>query len=1184
MSFATAREIVIQRVKKELIGPGSDIFLAGDDLQGEIIEGKPLTRYFSGILFPRKKSVLFDEIGENEFTEEDEDLSVVGEKQTSTGDGEQEGSNDKPVASDSDDEENTTKVNANQYFPSLSGLTFCLPNNVNHITLTISFGTYDKAGYEDLRLSYDGHEVNLIERFGFSDWIFFNEETQELSLRKDPKSDNETIRECLYTLRTADDYRYRYHILTRQLEKLFSLKSKYQRTPHIYTIENFEVQEINDQKLSELVECFLRDNLKEGIRIHTRVFQFEKFKYFKIIIENKAQKPNKIGGWFDDTTLVLSKEALNKSCLYQFELKVEADEILPYQPGKDTAYLPDEEKMLNFLYRNIKSYAIGHSVAAEWEPSEHPTWVKTSYFPQYDLKNQTADIEGMDDLLFIKELSSLTEKSLRKDICMKLESFASKYEEWIDLKEKENAGHATGTENLAKCGKVLSRIRSGINSLKENDLALEAFKYANAAIYMQMFHTAKYFDINKGYERYEWNFGKMPEYEDYKSLPYPNDRIPKWRPFQLAFFLLSISSFTNPESDDRELVDLIWFPTGGGKTEAYLAVSAFLIFYRRLKYRENYDGVNVIMRYTLRLLTSQQFERASKLVFACEKIRKAHEDLLGSKRVSIGFWVGDNMIRNRSKNAKAELTKIKNLLNQGRNPVNKFQISTCQWCNTKTITKLSEGERARRFSFREGNSRQSILAGCNNPECDFYESKGGMPIVLVDDDIYNNPPTILFGTVDKFAQLAWNENARKLFNCHNANRPPELIIQDELHLLSGPLGSITGLFENVVLELCKDVNQTPKIITSTATVKNVHRQVEALYGQKVSIFPPYGIDSSDSFFSKTAEDSKRRYVGIMPTGKTSTMTQLRLLASLLFARTEISNIEERDNFWTILSYYNSLKDVGKMSNKINSELRPELEQFYQRMLKGRSRFIWHKELTSRIQSSRVKENLDALAHGIEKSADDKNRALDLALATNMISVGLDIGRLGVMVINGMPRNIAEYIQSSSRVARKNEGVVFALLNPDNSRDLSIFEHFIPFHQTYYKHVEPLSLTPFTDNTFDLLLFTMLVAFYRQKMGQYQNDKAAEMDIDTLKNKFLGSIENHIFLSNEQRKVLTTKIYDVLSRWDKRKAETSGLKFKTNNIEKTLLRTPQNKRNENDLVAMQSMRNVEPMCRIQVNQY
>lgn len=254
------------------------------------------------------------------------------------------------------------------------------------------------------------------------------------------------------------------------------------------------------------------------------------------------------------------------------------------------------------------------------------------------------------------------------------------------------------------------------------------------------------------------------------------------------------------------------------------------------------------------------------------------------------------------------------------------------------------------------------------------------------------------------------------------------------------------------------------------------------------------------------------------------------------------------------------------------------------MLKGRSRFIRHRELTSRIQSSRVKENLDSLANSIGPNADEKNKALDLALATNMISVGLDISRLGLMVINGMPRNIAEYIQSSSRVARKNEGIVFTLLNPDNSRDLSVFEHFIPFHQTYYKHVEPLSLTPFTDNTFDLLLFTMLVTFYRQKMGKYQNDKAAEMEIDTLKNEFLASIGNHLFLTPQQKEVMTTKIDDVLTRWDKRKLETSGLRFKTNNIDKTLLHTPQNKRNEDDLVAMQSMRNVEPTCRVQINQY
>jgi len=1183
MSYAEAREKVVRRVRKELIGPGSDIFVTDEEYLGEIIEGKPLTRYFSGILFPRKKSLYLDGTGENEYSDEGIDRSEDNSDTEAPQESETDSSEERSGFEEPQSEENTLKLKGNQYFPSTAGITFCLPTHVNSLNLIISFGTYEQVNSQRLNLHYDGQEIDLIERFGFHEWIEYDEDNQTLSLIKPIKGGEQRIYDLLNQLRSADDGKYRYHSFTRHLEKLFRRKTKYQRINHTYTIDNFDVVEIHDQKLSQLVECRLPSNLKEGIRIHTRLFEFSDHKYFKIVVENKSNRPTKNGEPFDDKTLVLSKEALNKSCLFQFELKIEAEEILPYRKDYENKDLPPEEQTLNFLYRNIKSYAIGHGIAAEWDESDNPKWVKTTYFPQYDLRNQTTDVEGMGDLLKIKDLSTFSDLT-RDNICNNLESFANKYEEWIGDRRTENAGQDIGERNLDKCEEVLNRMKAGIQTLRDNDLAFQAFQFANSAIYMQMFHTDKYFDVNKGYERYEWNFGEMPEYEEYRTLPYPNRRIPKWRPFQLAFFLLSIPSYTNPESTVRKLVDLIWFPTGGGKTEAYLAVSAFLIFYRRLKYSDSYGGVNIIMRYTLRLLTAQQFERASKLIFACEKIRKAHLSALGDERISIGFWVGDQMIRNKAVKAKKELTKIINQLNQGRNADNKFQISICQWCNTKTITKLNEQDKELKFSFREGTHKLSIRAGCNNPECDYYERKDGMPLVLVDDDIYNNPPTILFGTVDKFARLAWEENARKLFNRHNKNRPPELIIQDELHLLSGPLGSITGLFENVILELCKHDDIVPKVITSTATVKNVHSQVQALYGREVSIFPPYGIDVSDSFFARTAEDSKRRYIGILPTGKTSMMTQLRLLAALLFGRSEIADTQESDHFWTILSYYNSLKEVGKMANRINSELHPEQVQLFQRMIKGR---VWpprYRELTSRIQSSRVKENLDALAFGIGNT-DNKNRPLDLALATNMISVGLDIGRLGVMVINGMPRNIAEYIQSSSRVARKNEGMVFALLNPDNSRDLFIFEHFIPFHQTFYKQVEPLSLTPFTDNTFDMLLFTMLVAFYRNRMDQYQNEKAAEMDTQILKNEFLAAIQDHPFLKDVQRKVLEGKIETILKKWEDRISGTpEGLRFKTNQPNRTLLRTAQNKQNEDDLIAMHSMRNVEPVCRIQINQY
>ncbi|MFQ5753681.1 MAG: hypothetical protein ACE5HI_16955, partial [bacterium] len=427
MSYFEAREKVINRVRKELIGPGSDVFVTDEEYLDEIIEGKPLTRYFSGILFPRKKSNTLDTIGENDFTEEDEDLSeeILDTEENRELDAESPHSHG---ASESDDEENTTKIRANQYFPSIAGLTFCLPKHVNSLKLIVSFGTYEKASSQVLKLHYDGEEIELIKRFGFQQWVEYDDDNQTLSLIKPIKGDEHRIDELLKQLRRADDWKYRYHSLTRHLEKLLSRKTKYQRVHHNYTIDNFDVAEIHDQKLSELVECHLPDNLREGVRIHTRLFQFPDNNYFKIVVENKSTRPTRNSEPFDDSTLVLSKEALNKSCLFQFELKLEAEDILPYRKDSENKFLPEEEQTLNFLYRKIESYAVGHGVAAEWDVSDNPKWVKTSYFPQYDLKNQTTDVEGMGDLLKIKDISSFSDLT-HDTICNNLEFFANKYQE-----------------------------------------------------------------------------------------------------------------------------------------------------------------------------------------------------------------------------------------------------------------------------------------------------------------------------------------------------------------------------------------------------------------------------------------------------------------------------------------------------------------------------------------------------------------------------------------------------------------------------------------------------------------------------------------------------------------------------------------------------------------------------------
>jgi ATP-dependent helicase YprA (DUF1998 family) len=651
--------------------------------------------------------------------------------------------------------------------------------------------------------------------------------------------------------------------------------------------------------------------------------------------------------------------------------------------------------------------------------------------------------------------------------------------------------------------------------------------------------------------------------------------------------------------------------TGGGKTEAYLALSAFLIFWRRLQYPNNYGGVNIIIRYTLRLLSAQQFERATKLILACEFIRKNHADL-GTERITIGFWVGGNTIPNKVKSndnncAEKKLQNTQERLNKNQYAINPFQLSNCQWCNTKIIGKIQANSNP---SIGHRINRQNHLSSyCLNPNCAYSEQNDGLPIVLVDEDIYSNPPTMLFATVDKFAQLAWKGEATSLFN-HNENRKPELIIQDELHLLSGPLGSLVGLFENVILSLCTTDTQKPKIIVSTATVKNVEEQVKGLYSRAVQIFPQNATSTDNTFFSKTLPESKRRYVGILPTGKTQTMTNLRLNAALLFARLELwknnTDKTEADQFWTILSYFKSLKHIGRFSNKITAELLPEIKQLQVRYLmnvppynNNYNKLSYRNiELTSRIPSERIKRNLDKLDISFDGNL-EKYQSFDIVLATNMISVGLDVGRLNVMLMNGMPPNTAEYIQASSRVARKNEGLVFTLFDPNNTRDLSYFEDFVTFHKTFYKQVEPISVTPFAENALDKMLLTAMVTYFRHKLGFADNKMPYSLIENNNKQQFANELNNifnnHTFADDEDKQLIALEIANLIQQWEYKiqasppPSRDSGLYFYGGKHEtekkKNLLKPIQERQSADDkLVGMQSMRSVEPSAVIKINRF
>lgn len=628
---------------------------------------------------------------------------------------------------------------------------------------------------------------------------------------------------------------------------------------------------------------------KPNLVFHLKLYSNYDDKYYiKAVIENKLT--------IEKDKFSLSKEKVNRLSCFQTEIEVESDKLLPFRDYKAHLYKTDEDMMLDYLYRDKLAFGIGHNTACTWENAQSsytPRWIKSTFLPEYDVKSQSSETDKIKgDILNIKTLCVFnTDKA---SIISNLEKVSEAYKSWIEDERKEAKGNELGLKNIAKCEQIYSRITNGIKLLSENDKALRAFQLANTAIYLQMFQSQQHFSKKKeGFEVWERNEVLQHNFEDYATLTFPSGNEPEWRPFQLAFILQCLASFVEENSIEKELIDLLYFPTGGGKTEAYLAVSAFLIFWRRIQYPDAYDGVNIIIRYTLRLLSAQQFERASKMILACEFIRSHYNDL-GDSQISIGFWVGKQTIPNYLKDASQKLEITQKKLNKGDSyVVNPFQLSNCQWCNTKIISRLLESDTTYQIGHRIGKTQ--LHSQCLNEACHFSEKNEGLPVVLIDEDIYSKPPTILFATVDKFATLAWKGESTTFFN-NGSNRKPELIIQDELHLLNGTLGSLVGLFENALLQLCDN----PKIIASTATVKNVDKQIQGLYGREARVFPQYATKADDTFFSKVIEESKRKYIGILPTGKTTVVTNLQLLASLLYARLEIwknaTDKKEADSF------------------------------------------------------------------------------------------------------------------------------------------------------------------------------------------------------------------------------------------------------------------------------------------------
>ena len=1208
-----AREKFQNRIQKGMIGPGSDTWGLPDE-EELISNDTPLQRYFSGILFPDK------DVCASQNEQDDAEL----QSQTSTDDydssNESENQNieENEITTNSNENE-TDKISKTNFFPTNIGISVCVPKTTKNLDVIFSFGLYYQPKNQEvkIKITEQGYrsffEKKIPFQLPFKDilkyengFMFLERELKGFAGGKGKTRSGEyagfdDFKKTKNLVDSAAKYFIDY------LERIITQGRIWKRIPN-----NIQLHiPVKTTQTPVPLDVKYETNKKVNVGYNVRVIEQGEQKFIKIQLVNLSEK-------HPSTRFSNKNENLNRKSLFQAEISVKSTDFIPFENinPRSKNFEDNEAKELDFIYRSVKNYAIGHNCSTFW--SKEITEIKTTFLPTQNIKDVSntfgTDDKKLNDSLNIHNLSVWgfdKNKALEH-----LEYFISQYGSWIENQKEKNSKESieqqsVGKEIINRQSENLNRLRNSILLLKDDD-AFRAFQIANTAMFIQLITSNDLDFANTEKELSDAsneNLNNLTFFKNYK----PEQRIsegkikflPAYRPFQLAFMLLSIDGVVNPKSKSRkEIVDLIWFPTGGGKTEAYLTVTALTIAFRRITNKKGFGGTSVIMRYTLRLLTAQQFERASRLITALEFLRKQPDftEELKNEPITIGLWVGMGSTPNNIAGAKEQIEKIeKECDKKNGNPQeqNTFQINSCPWCGTKLISQKATKSGNKVWTHGFNHSRKNgFKIKCINEACTCTSE---IPVQVVDEELYENPPTLLFGTVDKFAMIAWQEKAHNFFNSLVDDKlPPDLIIQDELHLLSGPLGSITGFFESIIESLSTKNGIAPKIIASTATTRNTQFQVEKLFGNRtVNVFPPTGINYSDSYFAKESDTCKRRYIGFMPTGKTSVDTQLQMLAHLLVARLEVysdhQTKEAINNYWTIVSYYNSLKDVGKIFNKVGDEvstftstLQHRLAALFQGDFRNYTFNYFGipnrtQELTSRVESTKIKSVLSE----IEKPFKPKNintsikgntfidDVVDFVLATNMISVGIDISKLNVMLLNGMPKNVAEYIQASSRVGRNTQGLAISLLNPNRAREKSYFEHFNNFHQAFYKSVEPLSITPFTENTIDKMLSSIMVAYVRNKLpGRTVNKDVVNFqkeDIDGLKEIIQGRFGNHSAESNWFNKKVDELAYDWIERVRK-----SGIKQY-----KQLLKKPSEKDENQDWVLMQSMREIDSNTFIEI---
>lgn len=1134
MTDSELRDVYELHIREHMLGPGfaKEIIMCSPDGADEVLNKNPLSLYTTGFLYPQGADPNNTDNGD---TDDNFDEDNDGNDDQGLEDNNDEGDEDN-YGSDNGHNE----VLDDQPFWSVDhfGLITCVPEDTTQINVSVSFAKYTKVDGQNrsniriiigdlfdslgqLLNTYDQddrirEELNNNNiRCEFSDLIGCdpNQRTIWLNLNDNVRWDGqvERIDTRIFPHPIGDLHRLNYYL--RMLFGDFYQRSEYSFS-RIIDVDNPTVDS-QRQPLTDFADA------NGDIEVYRTCMCRNGKKYIKILARNTHMYTNGVAKW-----------ALT---LFQPQIKVSPIDaqlisyVEPIQIETDA-----ENNTVEYIYRNVENYGKGVQCAVEWDDN---TSIRTSFMPKSDVKKFSSKLDNerdgeycnriginANDINDCCKLYNLSHwqggNDNRDDYFNRLTIFVDGYNNWCNLQQETNDNSPEAIGILEKQQELLGRLRDNIEYLRNNNEAFECFKWANTAMLIQM-TIARNETFKKNRDNVEAIPNTLRWFRD-------NHNDCRYFPFQLAFLLMNVrSTFETDDPYRNNKVDLIWFPTGGGKTEAYLALSALTIIARRRSSdRDNVTrGVSVLMRYTLRLLTSQQFERASYLICALEFLRNTvnNQIHLGGIAISIGLWIGNSGLDNFQANEKWGRFNRTNA--QDRVAMNNpYPVTYCPWCGQRLVTND-------RFGYDDTGN-----VFCVNQDCLF---SGGIPVHFVSETVESNMPTMLFATVDKLAGLH-REAAKNMFGFGDENRRSlDLIIQDELHLISGPLGSMVGFFESVVERMSSYNGRSPKIIASTATTRNTERLIANLYNRReVRVFPAQGLTYDDNYFSHIEPSSLRRHIGICMQQK-PVDSEVRLVAQMLIARLKVIRDELRDanvdlsnqdtvynallnngqlnskldNFWTQVLYYNSLKDLGRMHSRIGQEVVTALRYFLRYVQIPRSlKFMITgvnnrvKEFTSREDSSRIK---DLLTQAESAATIDRvnnmvcGNTIDLVLASNMISVGIDINRWNVMLMSGQPRSTSEYIQSSSRVARSNPGLVINEYSPMRIREKSMFENFTSFHASYYKYVEPLSATPITMQTLRHNVFNNIVKCYKRYFTNNRQSDAVRKGVllNDLRNRY-----------------------------------------------------------------------------------